>query len=332
MVILFKGTDTEMNMAPEALSLCAGLSATKYIKKTIIIQLTTKYPVEKLLIGKKVEERSIKDDIQFFEDTGMDSLTRRAGVTTFNEKHFANAVTPVVNAEQLFDVLNVSKKIESDVEREIIKEPERYEMVIRSAAKFYDNVFVLANGCSKDVISAVLPFIDRTVTCIPQKGKALISASSGNKEYFLVTEYDSDSLYGIHHMSKLYDNKDISVMPYNVELKDAAINKNLLPFIMHNVEPDKSDYNYYLISEMDKFLKKITGNDEYEVDDFRFTKKTVSRFIEEPIMLTGKSINIEEKEKKFMRPSKKLVHVLTDDEMHEDVSNEQPNEILGKSS
>ena len=49
MVILFKGTDKAKNYAPQALSLCAGLAATKYLKKTLVLQLTTKYPVEYLI-------------------------------------------------------------------------------------------------------------------------------------------------------------------------------------------------------------------------------------------------------------------------------------------
>ncbi|MBP3280309.1 MAG: hypothetical protein J6M44_15285, partial [Butyrivibrio sp.] len=97
MVILFKGTDKSKNYSPQALLLCAGLSATKYLKKTLVLQLTTKYPVEKYLIGKRVSEQSIDDKKYIFEDTGMDSLTRRAGVKTFTNSHFANAVMPAVS-------------------------------------------------------------------------------------------------------------------------------------------------------------------------------------------------------------------------------------------
>ena len=42
MVILFKGTDKSKNYAPQALALSAGLSATKFLKKTLVLQVTTK--------------------------------------------------------------------------------------------------------------------------------------------------------------------------------------------------------------------------------------------------------------------------------------------------
>ena len=162
MVILFKGTDKAKNYAPQALSLCAGLAATKYLKKTLVLQLTTKYPVEKYLIGKRVGEQSIDDNKYFFEDTGMDSLTRRAGVKSFTNSHFANAVVPAVSSDNLFDILKVSKKVEADVEREVIQEPESVGAIIRSAERIYDNIFILCDGKADKVVKAVLPYVNKT--------------------------------------------------------------------------------------------------------------------------------------------------------------------------
>lgn len=313
MVILFKGTDKSKNYAPQALALCAGLSATKYYKKTLIIQLTTKYPVENYIVGKRMADQSIENGMYLFEDSGMDSLTRRAGVTTFTADHFANAVVPVVSSENLFDILEVSKKVESDVEREIIQDPTVIGTVIKSAKRIYDNIFILANGKAADVIAAVLPYVDKTVTCVRQGIKEEISAPSTESNYYLVTDYDYKSTYSTRQIMKFYDAKKIYIMPYNVDFKDYYTDKNMLQYILHNTEPEKSDYSYHLIDEMNKLVHVLIEDEDPEEDEYRFTYRTFERMVNEPVELTGNNAYIE-KEKKFLRKEKKIVHVSMDED------------------
>ena len=314
MVILFKGTDKSKNYAPQAISLCAGLAATKYLKKTLILQLTTKYPVEKYLIGKRVGEQSIDDNKYIFEDTGMDSLTRRAGVKSFTESHFANAVIPAVSSENLFDILKVSKKVEADVEREVIQEPESVGAIIKSAERIYDNIFVLCDGKAGKVVEAVLPYVNKTVTCISQGKKEEISAPASANNYFLVTNFDYKSQFSARHMQKLYGAKKVYIMPYNVDFKDYYTNENMIQFILSNTEPEKSDYSYHLITEMSKLTRVLINDEEEDDDEFKFNSKSFTRLVQEPKTLTGGNAKIEVTEKKFLRPSKTLVHVSVDEE------------------
>ena len=318
MVILFKGTDKAKNYAPQALSLCAGLAATKYLKKTLVLQLTTKYPVEKYLIGKRVGEQSIDDNKYFIEDTGMDSLTRRAGVKSFTNSHFANAVVPAVSSDNLFDILKVSKKVEADVEREVIQEPESVGAIIRSAERIYDNIFILCDGKADKVVKAVLPYVNKTVTCIPQGKKQEITAPGAASNYFLITNYDYKSQFSARHMQKLYGAKKMYIMPYNVDFKDYYTNENMIQFILSNTEPEKSDYSYHLITEMSKLTKVLIGDEEDDDDTFRFNSKTFSRVVQEPKKLSGGNAKIEVTEKKFLRPSKTLVHVSVNEEFEEE--------------
>jgi hypothetical protein len=323
MVIIFKGTDKSKNYSPQALLLCAGLSATKYLKKTLVLQLTTKYPVEKYLIGKRVSEQSIDDKKYIFEDTGMDSLTRRAGVKTFTNSHFANAVMPAVSSENLFDILKVSKKVDADVQREIVQEPESVGAIIKSAKKIYDNIFVLCDGKAPKVVEAVLPFVDKTVTCISQGKKEEITAPSSEKNVLLVTNYDYKSQYSAHHMAKLYGVKKVYIMPYNVDFKDYYTNENMIQYILSNTEPEKSDYSYHLITEMDKLVKVLTSEEEMDEEEFKFTGKNITRFVSETTPLSGANAKIEVTEKKFFRPSKTLVHVNTKEEFKEDPKDDE---------
>ena len=318
MVILFKGTDKAKNYAPQALSLCAGLAATKYLKKTLVLQLTTKYPVEKYLIGKRVGEQSIDDNKYFFVVTVMDSLTRRAGVKSFTNSHFAHAVVPAVSSDNLFDILKVSKKVEADVEREVIQEPESVGAIIRSAERIYDNIFILCDGKADKVVEAVLPYVNKTVTCIPQGKKEEITAPGAANNYFLITNYDYKSQFSARHMQKLYGAKKMYIMPYNVDFKDYYTNENMIQFILSNTEPEKSDYSYHLITEMSKLTKVLIGDEEDDDDTFRFNSKTFSRVVQEPKKLSGGNVKIEVTEKKFLRPSKTLVHVSVNEEFEEE--------------
>ena len=322
MVILFKGTDKAKNYAPQALLLCAGLAATKYLKKTLVLQLTTKYPVEKYLIGKRVGEQSIDDNKYIFEDTGMDSLTRRAGVKSFTNSHFANAVVPAVSSDNLFDILKVSKKVEADVEREVIQEPESVGAIIKSAERIYDNVFILCDGKADKVVEAVLPYVDKTVTCISQGKKEEITAPCTANSYYLVTNYDYKSQFSARHMQKLYGAKKMYIMPYNVDFKDYYTNENMIQFILSNTEPEKSDYSYHLITEMSKLTRVLIGDDEEDDDKFRFNSKTFTRLVQEPKVLSGGNARIEVTEKKVLRPSKTLVHVSVNEEFQEEPESE----------
>ncbi len=309
MVILFKGTDSFDNYAPQALALSAGLSAVKYLRKTLVIQLTAKDPVEQYVNGKKIREQSLGNENYLFEDTGMDSLTRRAGITEFNESHFANAVLPVVSSENLFDILKVSKKVEADIEREIVKDPQSIGTIIKSAKKIYDNIFVLCNAKAPDVIKAVIPYADKSVTCISQGKKQEIISPACMENYFLITEYDYKSIFSAHHMMKTYDLKKIFTMPYNVDFKDSCINENMIQFILSNTSPDKNDYSYHLIDEMSRLTRTLINDEESEENEYQFTKNTFKRYAKKPVFLDGDNVRVEVRKKRLFKKEKSFVHV-----------------------
>jgi len=264
----------------------------------------------------------------FFEDSGMDSLTRRVGVTAFNSDHFANAVLAAVSSENLFDILEVSKKVESDVEREIINDPTVIGTIIKSAKKIYDNIFVLANAKAYEVISAILPYIDKSVTCVSQGIKEEISAPSCEKNYFLVTDYDYKSIYSMRQMMKSYGNNKTFIMPYNVEFKDYYTDKNMLQYILHNTEPQKSDYSYHLINEITKLTQVLIEEQDFENDEYKFTYRTFERSITKPKELTGDNVYVEVIEKKFLRKEKKKIHVSADEPFN--FENDNDIEVISK--
>ncbi len=292
MVILFKGTDKSKNFSPQAIALCAGLSATKFYKKTLVIQLTSKYPVEDYLIGKKKIDQNIDNRAYLFEDSGIDSLVRRVGVASFRQEHFANAVTSVVNSENLLDILDVSKKTEEDFVRELEASPTIVGAIIKAATKIYDNIFVLANGKNPELIKGVIPYMNKTVTCIPQSVKEGISAEATEEHCYLITNFDYKSAYGIRQMSKFYGSNKMFTMPYNVDFKDYYTNNNMLQYILHNISPNQEDYSYHLISEMTKLTEYLLELEEKEDNSLEFSIRTLKRVYDEEYEYYGDNVEI----------------------------------------
>lgn len=313
MVILFKGTDVSDNYAPEALAMCAGLSATKFLKKTLVIQLTSKRPVQQLLIGKRLKDQRINGQMYLFEDTGLDSLTRRAEITSLNVTHFDNACIPCLSSENLFDILEESKKIDSDVIREFTENPNLFSIIIKAAKNIYDNIFVLVDANATEMIDALLPFIDKTVTCIPQGNKEEITAKSTEKHCFLVTDFDYKSTYSVRTMIKTYFAKKMYIMSYNVELKDSSRNQDMINFVLHNSNPDKSNYNYRVISDLTKFVEQLLEYEEKEEKEYLCDYNRFTRRFNTAVILDGSRCEIEETPKKLFNKSKKNVH-MTDNE------------------
>lgn len=308
MVILFKGTDKSKNYAPQAVALCAGLSATKFYKKTLVIQLTSRYPVEDYLIGKKKSELSIDNRAYLFEDSGIDSLMRRVGVAAFRKEHFANAVTAAVNSENLFDILDVSKKTEEDLIRELEATPTIVGAIIKAATKIYDNIFVLVNGRNADLIKEIIPYMEKTVTCIPQSIKEEINAESTEDNCYLITNYDYKSAYGIRQMTKFYGGK-MFTMPYNVDFKDYYTNNNMLQYILHNISPKPEDYSFHLISEMTKLCEYLLDVEEYEDNSLQFSVRTLKRIYEPETQYTGSNVEISEHSGGFFKAKVTDIHI-----------------------
>lgn len=308
MIILFKGTDKSKNNSPQALALTAGILATKFYKKTLVLQLTLNYPVENYLIGKRLNDENIDDKSYLFEDSGIDSLIRRVGVASFRKEHFANAVTPAVDTDNLLDILNVSKKTEEDLLRELENNPTIVGTILKAAVKIYDNVLVLASGKHHKLISGILPYIDKTVTCIPQSVKEEIIADSTENSCYLITNYDYKSSYGVRQMEKIYGGK-MFTMPYNVDFKDYYTNNNMLQYILHNISPQPEDYSYHLIGEMTKFVGYLIDEEEYEDRTFKFSIKTLDRILDEQYTLNGSDVKIDETPGGFFKKAKKEVHV-----------------------
>ena len=265
MVIVFRGTQRGKNNAPQALAICAGISATVYKQKTLVVQLTPTCPIEEYLIGKQLSAIEITAERYSFEDSGIDSLFRRKNISKFEKNHFDNAIVPLVTAERLFDVMKVSKKPSADFERDIEMNEDLVKKIILNAKSFYENIFVYVSGKSELQTKLAGTFADKTVCCL-QQGKVEKILEKEQVTNYLLTNFNDQSVFSKKVIAKNYgiNANKLHVMPYNVVFHDYYTAGNALQFILHNNKCNPDDFNYSLMNSMNNFFDILFERKEEE--------------------------------------------------------------------
>lgn len=309
MVIMFRGTSKSKNYAPQALAMCAGLGAIRYNRKTLVLQLTDKFPVEKIFVGKRLNDVEMQSRRRQFKDAGIDSLLRRVGKMKLDAMQFHAASIPILPGENMLDVVATSDK-EKELEADLLERPDDIKAILEAAQadNLYEDVYIFANGKNTELIKILNGVADISVVCIPQGIKEPVEEPGNHVEY-LITEYDSASQHDMKYMSKLYGVKKMSVMPYCISYKDAFDAENALKFIYScdNVQTTSSIYSF--VSHMDQFLNKITGNLE-ETEEIPIHKKlaTVDQPAEQIPMYAG-DVSISNDTRMFHKKDK-VVHIV----------------------
>lgn len=308
MITMFRGTDSYHNMAPQALALYAALNATKYNRRTLVLQLYSSFPIEKILRGKQDSEEQVSIGGQYnFDDTGIDSLMRRIETQRFSKEIFDVACRHMSKTDNLLDVAGVSKK--DDFEREIVIRKEGFEKLLHEAKKLYEDIYILANGKSGEQIKMLNTMVDLSVICVPQgnkdnvtepftlieedkeeekatvKGKDKAKSKDKNKAkdrgkmktLYMVTDFDRRSSFDVLRMRKAYGVKKIAVLPYNTGFKDAYNSESVLAYAIANTDVHEGDANFELIEAV-LSVKKVMMDQEVPAEpEFDLNRLTVAK-------------------------------------------------------
>lgn len=72
------------------------------------------------------------------------------------------------------------------------------------------------------------------------------------KALFLISKYDSNSIYNVVNIMRKYQisKERIAIIPYNVELKDSISEGKLIEFISRNYYCEPGDSNFYFMKEL----------------------------------------------------------------------------------
>jgi len=220
--------------------------------------------VEKILLG----ESNGRIAQEMISNAGMDALIRYQSFSVLTKEHFNMCITPVLKSANLLDLLGAP--VLNDFSEDKVTCMERIEEIIALAESIYDNVVILFDGEHKESASVINAIIDKHEykevislqqgqRYVPEKGYA------GSNRYYIIHEYDEDSLFSLKYYRKLLDTDNVCMLPYNITFKDAYLSGNLLMFLRKNINNDsagKEGNNAMFVQRAMEFVQKITGKKE----------------------------------------------------------------------
>lgn len=255
MIVMFQGVHNSHNGAAEACCIAAVMSATKYNRKTLLLQLTSSdaLSVEKFLIGKDLEEEEAiqkeANELYRIDDRGIDALIRRAGSAKLTKDHFDSSCRPLLRYENMLDCAGITKSHDF-TENLTVKE---VKILLKHAGYVYDNIFILLDGKNQLITPELLDLCDTYITCLQQSPqRCTFNQTENKKTLFAVPNYDSASVYNSLYLKKKYGAKKIYVIGQNTGFKDACLEGTLLKFMLKNINNTNGDDNF-------SFMKNVTA-------------------------------------------------------------------------
>lgn len=252
MIVLVRGTDVFHNRSNRILSAMASIALGRFNKRVLILQTTTKLPIEKVLMGAHITLDSLKQMNFAMEDTGMDALMRRIVMGPLTGEQFSDCTTAVASTANSLDIANVSKN--ADFEQYVLENINVFKELLKSANSIYDVVFILADASNKELTSALEEVVDSEVVCIPQGPAEKYDAAPDC--FFAVEAFNMASYYNVKMLSKAYNSRKIFPVPYNIGFKDACLRQNARYFMFTNHSPGEFDGN----AEFIEYVAKLVGN------------------------------------------------------------------------
>lgn len=265
MIIMFEGTNEASNDMAETACIASVMSAAKYNKKTLLIQLTNaaEKNVEDLLIGKKKAETEVKLGRYQLEDKGIDALIRRAASSRLTEDGFDATCTQMLAYRHMLDVAGITKK--EDFELNItLKE---VSTILKNAKKVYNNIILVLNGQDTTIMQEILELADVYVTCFAQKPVIEeYNAFEGVRSLKVVTEYDTASVYSAMYLKKKLKERKIYLIPHNSGYRDACISGTLLTYLLKNINNTHEDDNYIFAKHCTELIEGIMDKEDWSVE------------------------------------------------------------------
>lgn len=300
MVILFRGTYRSRNNAPQSLALFAGMTVVKYARKTLILQMASRYSVEEYLMGKQMRDQIIKNEMNMFDDVGIDALLRRVETQKLDARHFSSFCQELYAEPNMFDMAFKSKK--DDFEEEILSREKDVARLIEQAKEIYDDIYILIDGKNEKLSEMMNNLVDIVFVCVPQ-GHHEDFPTNSEKTRILVTNFDSRSSYDLKSMGKRYSVGEIAHIPFNIMYRDYCFSQNLIRFIMTNDKVGPDDDNYDIIDSVCTIIEKIHDGKLLEIEEPMFERKAGTRkaVTHSKAFYTGKNVQITTETKGFFR-------------------------------
>lgn len=260
MVVMVQGSYVSSNEATAIASAIAVSSAINSTHKTLVMQLTDNKSLSALSVlkGKEIAENTITELGTYqIEDKGIDALLRRAGSVKLVKETFDSSTEPMLSYENYLDVADITKK------NDFIKTLSVSAMknILKYANDVYGMIIIILDGKNDQIMAEMLSLCDAYITCVKQgPSPHAYNTAEGKKQYFAVSEFDTQSRYNLQYLKKIYNNNNVYAIPYNTEFHDAVISGTLLRFMLKNNAPEKEDDNSKLRESIIDLAEAVIGD------------------------------------------------------------------------
>lgn len=265
MIVMYQGTNLAHNNAIEVACIGATMSAAKYNRKTLLLQLTgmNEKSVEDVLIGKEKKENEILTEAFRYSDVGIDALLRRASTSKLTKEAFDKTCSPLLKKhENMLDIASITQQTDFELNLSV----KDVRTVFKHAKEVYDNVFVILDGTNTAIMQEMLELADIYVTCFPQKPvkEEFNQFTKENQRAIkLITDYETESAYSMMYLKKLYGDKKIYILPHNSKYRDNCMAGTLLNYILKNMNDTKEDDNFTFMRHVIEMMEGIMGKEDW---------------------------------------------------------------------
>lgn len=266
MIVLVRGTNDSGNYADRIALAMASTAMQRFAKKVLCLQMTSRYRMEKVLMGKRLEGSRLENSEFSIDDTGLDALLRREEAGQLSSEQFSDCCLSVAKQTNSFDIAETTRS--ANVEDFCNENFDLIREMIKNADIVYDVVFILADASKTELLAKLEEISDREVVCITQGPKKDFYAKEG--AFFAIKNYDRFSTFTAKAMSRMYGTRLMFPFPYNIAFKDACLNEFALSFLSMNIAPDETDENYYFTESVKNLTGNVLGLDEPIIRDLNF--------------------------------------------------------------
>ena len=152
MIISVRDAQNNLSDGAAITALLAGMTAVGKSKNTLVLQFTEnqKVSIIDVLAGHAIKQNQIRDAYSFVDD-GLDALFLRAESTDLAKEHYDECVTPLLEKENMLDVLKPVKtsRIGDIVSLEVL------DNVLKHAEDVYDYIYVLIPNDDEKLVEGI---------------------------------------------------------------------------------------------------------------------------------------------------------------------------------
>lgn len=240
------------------------MSALKYRLKSVILE--NHYNINNIenAFTSIQTNQYVREENYYFNHLGLDSLMKRLNSKIRDEQMIKKASIGFFN-NNIFYIPHSQIKSKEVLEYEL---NQVIMPLLLQSEEFSNLVFIDTINSNNITSKVILDEADLVVVNLSQDSIIINHffenySSLLSKSVFIIGSYNHNSRYNLKNIQRKYriKNENIAVIPYNIELKDALSEGNVIEFISRNYYCKKEDSNYYFIKELkhatDMIVNKI---------------------------------------------------------------------------